>query len=83
MLSQWPYTYFYVLFMNYIFKLYDLNGDDCTANNFHIFFNWILFMCFFDILKELTVKIKTAGWSIFFILYDKQDDVNYRMYNVF
>ncbi len=82
MLSQWPYTYFYVLFMNYIFKLYDLNGDDCTANNFHIFFNWIL-MCFFYILKELTVKIKTAGWSIFFILYDKQDDVNYRMYNVF
>ncbi len=37
----------------------------------------------FDVLKELTVKIKTAGWYIFLILYDKQDDMNYRLYNVF
>ncbi len=30
--------------------------------------------------NELTVKIKTAGCEIFFILYNKQDNVNYRIY---
>ncbi len=25
--------------LNNFFKLYDLNGDDFTANNFHLFFN--------------------------------------------
>ncbi len=50
------------MLLRYFVKLYDLNGDDCTENNFHIFFNWRLFLCCFDVLKELTVKIKTAGW---------------------
>ncbi len=25
------------MLLNIFFKLYDLNGDDCTENNFHIF----------------------------------------------
>ncbi len=49
---------------------------------FNLFFNWILFQCCFDVLNELTNKIKTAGWYIFFIVYDKLDIGNYRMYNI-
>ncbi len=94
-------------------------GDDCTENNFHTFFNWILFprgftfmhladsqyVCSLEIepttfalltqcsttepqehydvfmyFNELAVKIKS--WMID-ILYDKRDNVNYRIFNVF
>ncbi len=27
------------MLLNYFFKLYDLNEDDCIENSFHIFFN--------------------------------------------
>ncbi len=27
------------MILNLVFKLCDLNGDDCTENNFHFFFN--------------------------------------------
>ncbi len=46
---------------NNFFKLYDLNGDDCIKNNFHLFFNWMLFFIK-NVLKELTVNIDMAGW---------------------
>ncbi len=50
----------------------------CAENNFHLFFNGILFLCCFLIIYELAGKIKTAGWLILFILNDKQDDVNFQ-----
>ncbi len=42
------------MFLNIFFKLYDLNGNDYIENNFNIFFNWILFLCCFDVLKEFS-----------------------------
>ncbi len=50
------------MLLNNFFKLYDLNGDDCTENDFHLFFCSTEYC--FDVLKELTVEIKTARYSL-------------------
>ncbi len=46
------------MILNYFFKLYDLNGDNCTNNIF--FSTEYCFRAVLMLFKELSVKIKTA-----------------------
>ncbi len=49
------------MILNVFFKLYDLNGDNCTKNNVHLFSTEYCFRAVLMRFKELAVKIKTAG----------------------
>ncbi len=46
------------MILNLFFKLYDLNGDNCTKNIF--FSTEYCFCAVLMLFKELAVKIKTA-----------------------